>query len=229
MSDQNFSEPITNLEFGNFDPDNLAADEVINVVLAVDVSYSMRPKADALNVAYNEFVDHFKKSHVSEKLMLSRIEFNDSIVKHTGFQPVTDLDAIDFNGSINGCTALYDAVKEGLQNALQYREDCEDSGITCKTLLFVITDGEDNSSGASSANDVNTRLGDLLSEERNAFSFTTILLGLGNENYFNDAAQKMGFDHVATGSDSAADIRKMINFISASISSVSQGKGIPTF
>lgn len=229
MSEQQFSQPITNLQFGNFNPEELAADEVINVVIAVDVSYSMRPKADALNAAYNEFINHFKGSHVAEKLMVSLIEFNDKIAKHTGFRPITDLDDIDFSQEIDGCTALFDAVKEGLQNALQYREDCEESGINCKTLLFVITDGEDNSSAASSSAEINQRLNDLFQEERNAFSFTTILLGLGNESYFRDAAQEMNFDHVATGSDSAQDIRKMINFISASISSVSQGQGIPTF
>ncbi len=224
-----YSQLNTGLEFGNFNPEDLRTDEVINVTICIDVSTSMRSKADALNKSYNEFINHFKGSHIAEKLTVSLLEFNEGIVKHTGFRPITDLTDVDFGTDIQGCTALYDAVKEGLQNSLQYRIACEDSGINCKTLLFVITDGEDNSSESGASKAVNTRLNDLLQEERNAFSFTTILLGLGNDAYFRAAAQEMGFDHVATGSDSAQDIRKMINFISASISSVSSGQGIPTF
>jgi len=224
-----FSQLNTALEFGNFDPEELAADEVINVVIAIDVSSSMYANKDALNESYNEFIDYFKGTHVAEKLLVSRIEFNSKIETHTGFQPIMELDNINFDNSIGGCTALYDAVKEGLTNALQYREDCEDSGINCKTLLFVLTDGEDNSSGSDSSSKVNAELKNLLKEERNFASFTTILLGLGDKTYFEAAYNEMGFDHLAVTSDSAEDIRKMINFISASISSVSSGQGVPTF
>jgi len=112
---------------------------------------------------------------------------------------------------------------------LKYREDCMESGINCKTLLFVLTDGEDNESNANSASDVKNMLEDIKSEEQNIGSFTTIILGLGNPVYFEEAHRVMGFDHLAISGDTGADIRKMIGFISASISSVSSGQGIPNF
>jgi uncharacterized protein YegL len=225
----NFSTTNTHLQFGNFDPEKMEEDEVINVVLAVDVSISMHKNKEALNKAYSEFVDHFKGSHIAEKLYISRIEFNSSIQTHTGFQPVGQLGPIDFGANMGGATALYDAVKEGLENAVKYRTDCEDSGVNVKTLLFVLTDGEDNSSASGAATDISDSIKTLLSEERNFASFTTILLGLGNQIYFEEAYNKMGLDHLAVAGDSAEDIRKMIGFISSSISSVSSGGSIPTF
>jgi len=224
-----FSQLNTGLEFGNFDPEELAADEVINVVMAIDVSLSMRKNKEALNKAYSEFINYFKGTHIAEKLLISRIEFNSVIETHTGFQPISELGDVDFGSSIRGCTAMYDAVKEGLSNALQYREDCEDSGINCKTLLFVLTDGDDNDSQSDSSSKIKAELVRLKQEERNFASFTTILLGLGEDSVFRSAAKEMDFDHVATASDSSEDIRKMITFISTSISSVSSGQGIPDF
>ena len=148
-------------------------------------------------------------------------EFNSDVKVRTGFQPISQIPVIDFSSSIGGMTALFEGTKVALKNALDYRNNLENAGINCKTLLFVITDGDNNRPGEAS--DVKAIITDLLKEERNFASFEAILFGIGTgmEGYFNSAAAEMGIKNVATISDTADDIKKMINFISSSVSSAS--------
>lgn len=204
---------------GNFNPDDVEVEETINVQFIVDTSYSVSGYVKELNEGFNEFVTRMQSSHVSEKLFVSIVEFNSSVSTRTGFQPISELSTIDFTDSINGTTALFAGVKYGLENALSYREALENNGVNCKTLVFIMTDGENNEAG--SASDVKSIIDDLLTEERNFASFQTILFGInkGYESYFTAAAKDMGIKEVATISDSSDDIRNMISFISSSVTS----------
>jgi len=66
------------------------------------------------------------------------------------------------------------------------------------------------------------------SEERSAFSFTSILFGVGSSAEFTKAQQEMGIEHLAKIGTSGSDMRKMIGFISQSISSVGVGQAPPS-
>lgn len=214
---------------GNFNVDDIEVTDIINAVFIIDKSYSMHGVLNHMSDAYNEFVQEMGNSHVANNLFCSVIEFSESRNIHTrnGFQPINTLRPVDFLASgLGGATALYDAVLEGIEKAIAYREDQEDAGIDVKTLIFVITDGDDNDS-RNSAHAVKQKIDELSAEERSAFSFTTILFGLGREADFEKAAQDMGITNLARLGDSAKDIRNMIGFISQSISSVSSGQGIP--
>lgn len=214
----NFNLPNFNIDFGNFDPLEITSDETINAVLIVDVSPSVGSYVDELNNAFKEFLGEMQRSHVAEKLMVSIIEFNDQITVRTGFQPINsiDLNKMKFTPCGYG-TALYDAVLYGITNAVDYRTNLENSGVNCKTLIFTITDGEDNSSKNSAAV-VKSGLDTILKEEQNAFNFETILFGVGNDSSFEAAQKDMGIEHLAKIGNSGKEIRKMIGFISASIS-----------
>lgn len=216
-------------EFDNYDPNQLASDEVINAVFVADVSGSVSSYVNELTKAYNDMKNELAKSHVRERLLLSTVMFNTDIVNKTGFQPVTSVPDTDFAPFIAGSTSLYRSSLASLQNAVDYRNSLENSGIGSKTLIFVITDGGDTEgmAGLNDAARVKTMIQDLLKEERNYGSFTSILFGIGNDQAsFNAAKNEMGFQHLGVISQSAADIRKMINFISASISSTAAGQAI---
>jgi hypothetical protein len=86
-----------------------------------------------------------------------------------------------------------------------------------KTLLFVITDGGDNSSTNNSAK-VKKAMEAVISNEKNAFSFVSVLFGVGSANVFAKAQQDMGVQHLAQVGTSGDEIKKMIGFISQSIS-----------
>jgi hypothetical protein len=64
---------------------------------------------------------------------------------------------------------------------------------------------------------VKDKLEGILAQEQNAFSFTTVLFGVGHAKGFEDAQKSMGIQHIAKVGTSGAEIRKMINFISQSI------------
>jgi len=222
--------PNTALDFGNFDPTEIQVDETINCVFAIDVSGSVHGYVNELNQGINEFVAHMQSSHVADQLMVSFVTFGSDIKVKSGFQPIKNIPVMDFGPDISGLTALYGGVQLALTNALDYRENLENSGVNCKTLIFTITDGGNNASPNSVAGDVKQQIKDLLKEERNYASFTSILFGIGKsdgmEADFTQAKEDLGIEHLASIDDTAKDIRRMIAFISASISSVSQGAGV---
>lgn len=214
---------------GNFNIDDIEVTDIINAVFVIDKSYSMSGVLGDMSNAYNEFVQEMGNSHVANNLFVSVVEFSEpqNINTRNGFQPINTLQDVDFGASgLGGSTALYDAVLTSIDKAVAYREDQEDAGIDVKTLIFVITDGDDNSS-RNPAHLVKQKIDALSAEERSAFSFTTILFGLGDEGDFTRAQQSMGIHHLAKLGNTSKDIRDMIGFISQSISSVSSGQGIP--
>ncbi|MEZ4884446.1 MAG: vWA domain-containing protein [Chitinophagales bacterium] len=221
---QNFQDIDFNLSFNNFNPDDIQTDETINAVFVVDVSPSIHTYVKDLNHAFNDFVASMQQSHVADHLLVSVIEFNEKVMVRTGFQPILQVPNIQFK-PCGGGTALYDATLQGLKQAVDYRSNLEASGVTTKTLLFVITDGEDNSS-QNQASRVKTELNKILANEQNVFSFTTILFGVGHSSSFGKAQQEMGLQHLAKVGTSGAEIKKMIGFISQSISSASSGQNI---
>jgi uncharacterized protein YegL len=210
--------------FGNFNPENVEVEETINAVFVIDKSGSIASYVNELNKQFNEFVSEFQKSHHASKLFVSIVEFNDQVNVRSGFQPIENVPVIDFSKDVRGMTALYDGTKVGLENALNYREGLENAGVNCKTLLFVITDGEDNASRCRPS-EVQSIITKLMTDERNYASFDAILFGIGGgmDNYFNQAAAEMGIQKVAVMSNSAKDIKKMINIISSSVSSSASG------
>lgn len=217
--------------FGNYNPNEVEVSETINAVFVVDTSSSVRDYGKELNDALNEFTQRMQKSHAAPSLFVSHIEFNSTVNVVSGFRPISEIQPIDLVPRIGGTTALYKACQIGLKNAIDYRKDLENAGVNCKTLLFVITDGEDNASYTVTASDVKAMIDDLLKEERNFFSFESILFGVGTAANFENAQKGMGIKHLAKVGTTADEIRKMINFISSSITSVSSGSGFsaPTF
>lgn len=222
MSD--FNSIDFNLNYNNFNPEDIQVDETINAVFVIDISPSITTYVKDLNYAFNDFTETMQKSHVANQLMVSIVEFNDKIHVKTGFQPILQISNMQFKPSGRG-TALYQATHQGLEMALDYRTNLESSGVMAKTLLFVITDGVDNSSSIS-ASGVKQKIEEVLAQEQNVFSFTTILFGVGNVQGFEKAQKDMGIQHLAKVGTSGDEIRKMINFISSSISSTANNQQI---
>lgn len=224
--DFNFDDINFNVDFGNFDPSDIQTDETINAVFIVDVSPSVESYVGELNYAFNDFVEAMQKSHVADRLFASVMVFNSTVSVLSGFQPISFIPRIDFSKHIGYCTALYDAAMAGLRCAIDYRTNLQNSGVETKTLIFIITDGEDNSSKTPARN-VKREIEKIKSNEFNAFSFTTVLFGVGNQASFKDAQVSMGIDHLAVVGTTGADMKKMIGFISQSISSTALGQRVP--
>lgn len=225
MNNSFFSDDIDfSVSYHNFDPEDIQTDETVNCVFVVDVSPSVQTYIADLNNAFNDFIAQSQQSHLADQLLVSVIEFNEKSWVKTGFQPVSHVPTINFT-PCGGGTALYDAVFKGLKNALDYRQTLAVSGINTKTLLFVITDGEDNSS-STPAISVKNALQAIYADERNTFTFQSILFGVGNAAYFQKAQQDMGIQHLATVGTSGSEIKRMLGIISRSVSSTANNKAI---
>jgi len=222
------------MDFNNFDPEEIQTEETINAVFVVDVSPSISSYNDELNESFNAFVNEMQQSHVSDRLLVSTIEFCDTVDVKTGFQPISNIPYTNFTPKGYG-TSLYDAVNVALKNAIDYRKSLEDSGVICKTLLFILTDGMDNTSKSGADVEVKQTITDFLTNEKNVFTFESILFGIGkaNEHYYKEAKDNMGIKNLVTvdtgnsPEETAKAIRKIISFISASISASSSGQSIP--
>lgn len=204
---------------GNFDPSSIQEDEVILMAIVMDVSPSIQSFEKDLNESFKALIEELQQSHVSSKIMVKIIDFNDVVTEKTGYIPITQIDPKTYTFKASGGgTALFDAAKKAIEATVDYRTHLEATGINVKTLVFVITDGMDVSSHIQ-PKVVADMLDAISKEERNAFSFETILLGIGtNSTEFEKSQKTMHFKHLAIVGQSAKEIRKMIGFISASVS-----------
>jgi uncharacterized protein YegL len=214
----------TGFGFGNFDPANVQEDEVILAVIAMDISPSIQGFQTELNEAFEAFITEMQGSHVANKLMVKVVTFNEKVEEKTGFMPIKSLDVSHFQFRASGnSTALADAGMLAVKTAVDYRTQLENTGINVKTLVFVITDGQENSSKVR-LSDVKVELDALMQTEANVFSFETILFGIGDRSYFEPSQKEMGFKHLAAVGTTGKEIRKLIGFISASISKSSSNQ-----
>jgi len=76
---------------------------------------------------------------------------------------------------------------------------------------------------------VKNSLDAILKNEKNIFNFETILFGVGDDSNFETAQQEMGIKHLAKIGNTGKEIRKMIGFISASISQSSSANSPVVF
>jgi uncharacterized protein YegL len=209
---------FSNVQFTNFDPTNVATDDVILVTFVIDKSGSVGSFVNDLNKVLNEFVDEISKSHVSDKVLVQTLLFNGKVEVVHGFKPITEVDK--FNINTTGYTALYDATKFALANAWNYKNDLTQQGLTAKSLVFVLTDGDDNASKSKPA-EVKAIIDGFYTNESFANEFTIMAFGLGDEADFNKIFLGMGIrqELIAKVGVDAKSLRSMIGFISSSVSS----------
>ncbi len=219
----------------NFDPNSLAnmTSTVIMFLVINDVSPSISSYAKEMNMISQEvFMKELKNCHRKSDIVIKTITFSDTVEHKSGFLPILNMgdDYLDVKPQGSG-TALYDAVLQGLEHAIQYRKDLEDQGIEVRTAIFISTDGEDNSSSRGSATKIRNIIEDLRKNEAWASTFTINMLGVGNASYFTAACTQMGLDHskcLVTVGNSATEIRKQMGVVSQSVSS-SSGAAVVNF
>lgn len=221
-------EGFQNYNQANFDPNQIAnmTSTVIQSVVVLDVSPSIMSYIDNMNEATTEvFFQELRNSHRKDDIVLQCITFCQNVAFKSGFQPLATLDddylKVVIPNNSSG-TALYKAVNEALKSVKSYREDLENQGIDVRTNIFIITDGEDNSSSRTDLNELKQAIIDLRSNEAWINSFTISMFGVGNSNSFTASCKEMGLDPtkcLSTVGTSAKDIRAMMGVVSKSASS----------
>jgi len=222
------------LQFSAVKAENLGATEYTLVTIVCDLSGSVSSYRDDLLKCCKTIIEACKKSPRAENLLLRLVGFNTSLFEIHGFKLLSVInpnDYKDFNPT--GGTALFDATYESIGAALTYSKSLIDQDFNVNGAIYIITDGDDNSSHIATPKKIKKQMDDSKKAE-NIESLITILIGVNTQdckNYlqnFKDEAELTQF--VDSGDATAQRLAKLAAFVSKSISStsVALGTGSPS-
>ena len=231
MNDMTTMITQSDFQFSGVDVDNLTSSEYTLVTLALDMSSSVFSYNNELKECVKTIIETCKKSNRAENLMIRLTTFNRQIFEEHGFKTLSIIDANDYTQIRNpsGATALYDATIDAIEATEQYGKTLTDQEFETNGVLYVITDGDDNSS-SHSLNDVAERFKKLKYNE-SLESLQTFLIGVnvneyGFKDYLEDFKDTVGFEEFISIEDANVDtLSKLAQFISKSISLQSQSLG----
>ena len=232
VSDVDAQKTLSNFEFSGKRIDKLGATEYTLSSIQVDVSGSVARFQGDLVKALESAVGACEKSPRAENMLIRVTTFNDAPPAEIhGFVPFEDVKTNDYGQYIKpmGGTALYDATMDALEATKKYGESLVDMDYNCNGIVFIITDGEENSSVVGTPKKIKDLI-EKVGKEEKLESLKTVLIGVGDQQsvqqYLADFQQKAGIDqYVWIGDASPAKLAKLAEFISKSISSTSQALG----
>lgn len=207
------------------DADRLDAADATLVSVVIDMSSSMGPHAKAVIDAYNTMQKALADAKASGAILTTTWTFTDTLALLSGFEAVgkkPPLSAHSYRPA--GGTALYDAVLAAMTGLVSYGQALWDGGIPTRKVLFVLSDGEDNSSRAT-VSTVERAARGLAQDE----AYTLAFAGFGGQD-LGAIARAMGFPNVVSAAASPSEIRAVFRQVSQSVIRVSQGAAPgPTF
>lgn len=211
--------------------DDLGASEYTLVGIAADVSGSVANFRDEIEKCVKEIVKSCRHSPRADNLMLRFTTFDSRMTEFHGFKPLTECNEADYDGSIQigGMTAMFDAAENMVSSVTRYGKDLTKNDFDCNAIVFVITDGADNSS-ALTVNGVKQALETAVTSEA-LESIVSILVGVNVQDkmlsdYLDEIHKKAGFtQYVELEKADSKTLAKLAEFVSKSISSQSQALG----
>lgn len=218
-----------NYGFSAIEVDNLGASEYTLVSVLVDVSGSIYGFEKDLEKTIKEVISSCSKSPRVNNLMVRLVQFNTSVTETHGFKLLSEINPSDYDNTLStgGGTSLYDAMHSAIDATSSYAGVLDDQGISVNSILFVVTDGADNSS-TYTPNQIRklldkTKLDEILE------SINVVLVGVNDSSlgsYFDDLRSKANLDnYISLGDVDSNKLAKLAQFISQSISSTSQSLG----
>jgi hypothetical protein len=209
------------------DAEDIVASDVTLVTLLVDASSSINASCleDAIRDGQNCLVDALGDTRERDSILMALWTFNHELrVVHSyvGLDDVTRLDKKNYAGI--GSTRLYDTWCDALTANVAYAQQLRSSGTPCKSVVVVITDGEDCGSKRRSV-DCARISKDLLKSEQ----FTLAFVGVGTED-FQTIAKEMGIPDSCVAVQANATpstIRQVFRMVSQSTIRASQGRIAP--
>jgi uncharacterized protein YegL len=208
--------------------EDIEASDVTLVTVLIDASSSIQSRGleDAVRLGQNLLVDAFDKAKEKDSVLMALWTFNDELRVHHAYVPVdacTRLDAASYAGL--GSTRLYDTWCDALAANVAYAQRLRDSGTPCKSVVVVITDGEDCGSRRS-ARDCAKLSRDLLASEQ----FTLAFVGVGSDVDFRAVAKKMGVPDgsvAVQANTSPTALRQLFHMVSQSAIRASRANVTP--
>lgn len=208
--------------------EEIVATEVTLVTVLLDESSSIGYAGLEKTVVsgYNALLDGFLLTRELDSIMVALWTFNDAPRVVHSYVPVAEAERLTRKKyRPKGGTALYDTWCRALAANLAYAQQLKASGTPCRSVIVLITDGEDTSSGAPVASCV-PLTEDLLRSEEYAFGF----VGVGDDALFRPIARAMGLPEGAIASSDEATperLRQMFQLVSRSAIRASQSVVLP--
>jgi len=217
--------PGSAFQFSSIKIEKLGSSEYTLVTIAMDTSGSISPYQSDLVAMLNSIVDACKKSPRAENLLLRVLTFDDQAKELHGFIPLQNILQYQQNDlNCGGCTALYDAMYSAVTATAIFGEALVDQDYDVNAVIYVCTDGGDNSSSFKPAK-IATEIEKMAKAEK-IESLTTILIGMGGAGelttFKNEAKLTQTID---MGDITPGKLAKLAGFVSKSISSSSASLG----
>lgn len=228
---ENYNIAGSNYGFSAKRIEDLGASEYTLVGITADVSGSVASFKDEIEKCVKEVVRSCRQSPRADNLMMRVTTFDNNVSEFHGFKPLSECDEANYDGSIviGGMTALYDAADNMIESVTKYGKDLTKNDFDCNGIVFVITDGGDNSSAFTEKN-VKEALERAVTSEA-LESIVSVLIGVNVTSpslskYLNDFHKDAGFtQYVELKNADAKTLARLAEFVSKSISSQSQSLG----
>lgn len=210
---------------------NLGAAEYTLVTIVCDVSPSVDQFRKQMEEAIKQIVVSCQYSPRADNLLIRLMTFDTNVYEPHGYKLLQSCMPIDYDGILDGKggTALFDAAENALAATVHYGTELANNSLAVNAIVFVITDGEDNSS-KQTAKAVKAVLDQAKSTEA-LESMVTVLVGVNVQNvkiarYLQNFYYEAGFSqYIELDNANAATLARLADFVSRSISSQSQALG----
>ena len=212
--------------------EHLGATEYTLVTIVIDVTGSVQGFADELLKCLKAAVDSCKKSPRSNNLLLRVILFSSSlrptgIEEIHGFKPLGEIDPTQYQPfNPYGNTNLYDATFSAVGATNTYAKKLMSQDFLANGIVFVITDGDDNTSSVTMRM-IKEEM-DRATKGEEIESLVGILIGVNAMQYapkLDKFAQTSGLKFIDAGEATKGKLAKLAEFVSQPVSSQSQALG----
>lgn len=227
---QTFGNQAGQFNFTGTGLEALTSTEYSLVTIAVDVTWSVNPFKDGLRDALIAAVEACKKSPRVEYLLIRVITFSTKVgvCELHGFTPLSQINPADYpEFDPDGGTNLFDASFDAVAATVQYGKGLMDIDFLTNGIVFIITDGDDNSSSRTPKS-IAAEIAKAAKAET-LESLHTVLIGI-NAAEFSDELSKFKDEakidqYIDAGDATSRTLAKLAEFVSSSISSTSLALG----
>lgn len=208
--------------------EDLGSSEYTLVTIVADRSGSTGGFTSEMEAALKEIAAACLKSPRADNLMIRLVTFESDHQEVHGFKLLSQINPSDYDGVLSpaGMTALFDASVNAIEATNNYGRTLLENDLSVNGIVFVITDGGDNTSTLRAV-DVRKELERAVSGE-NLESLVSILIAVNaNEPSLKSLLEKFNTDagftqYVELQNATKETLAKLAQFVSKSISSQSQ-------
>jgi hypothetical protein len=212
--------------------DKLGAAEYTLVTIACDASPSVSDFKTQLEQCLKTILKACAKSDRADNLLLRLTQFDGSVVELHGFKLLKSIDENEYTDilKIGSATAAFDAAAEAIEATATYGKTLTKQDFLVNGIVFLLTDGENNTGRIMDAADVKPKL-DAARKAEALESINTVLVGVTRDDnnlnsYLKAVKDDAGFtQYVSIGNATAGKLAKLAEFVSQSISSTSSALG----